>query len=108
MKIKITENQLKFLIEGVEPLYQKFADSLKKSGWSDELVRASVNNVKEDISNDLGSKKSKYEGWLVKWLIDYIEERGDTEIYWDLIDLVKEFDKSQNKNLQNKLNFSIN
>jgi hypothetical protein len=97
MKIKITENQLKFLIEGVEPLYQKFADSLKKSGWSDELVRASVNNVKEDISNDLGSKKSKYEGWLVKWLIDYIEERGDTEIYWDLIDLVKEFDKSQNR-----------
>lgn len=97
MKILITESQLKLLIESSDSLYEKFADMLRSHGWTDLVISDSVKNTKKDISDKLGDKKSKYESWVVKHLIDYVDERGDGEIIFDLLDLVKEFDQKQER-----------
>lgn len=95
MKILITESQIKILVEN--SLYDKFGEAMKSKGWSDEVVRISKFNTKEDIYEGLGDLRSKYESWILKSLTDYVKERGDTEIVFDLIELVKEFEQKQNR-----------
>ena len=97
MRIIVTESQLKLLIESSDTIYEKFGDMLRERGWSNPVIKSSIKNTKEDISKGLGEKKSKYESWVVKNLTDYMYERGDTEIIYDLIDLCKEFDSKQNR-----------
>lgn len=97
MKIIITESQLKLLIESSDSIYDKFAEAMKSKGWGDHVIPGSIENTKKDIKNGLGSLKSKYENWIVKYLIEYIKKRGDSEIIFDLIDLVKEFESKQNR-----------